>query len=57
MEKKQAELVQKINREIEEERDNLRLSLDEGIKSKWAEIAMPYLPEYIKAAANQSQMP
>ncbi len=57
VEKKQAELVQKINREIEEERDNLRLSLAEGVKSKWAEIAMPYLPEYIKAAANQSQMP
>ncbi|MDG2012914.1 MAG: hypothetical protein P8J33_05380 [Pirellulaceae bacterium] len=55
--KKKAELVQKINREMEEERDNLRLSLAEAVKSKWAEIAMPYLPDHIKAATNPPQMP
>jgi hypothetical protein len=49
--KKQSELVDRINREIERNSDDLRLSLPDARKSKWADAAEPFLPAGILEAA------
>lgn len=51
--KKKIELVEKINHEIEEEKDQLRISLAEALNSKWAEQVEPHLPIRIKKAVGQ----
>lgn len=52
--KKKIELVKKINQEIDEEQDQLRLSLAEAMESKWAERVKPYLPAPVKKATDPS---
>lgn len=53
IEEKEVELVEKINKEIAEEKDKLQLSLSDALKSKWAEQARPFLPEEIQQAAGK----
>lgn len=52
---KEVKLVSKINGEINDHRDDLRLSLSEALGSKWAEKAQPYLPSDVKEAVQASQ--
>lgn len=47
---KEIELVQKINKEIEEDRDKLRISMSKAISSQWGEKAKPFLPKPIQQA-------
>lgn len=53
IEEKEAKLVEKINKEIGEEKDKLRLSLSDALETKWAEQAKPFLPEEVKKAAGK----
>jgi len=52
---KELELVEKINKEIAENRDDLRLSLAEALKSQWADRAKPFLPNAVKQAIERSE--
>jgi hypothetical protein len=51
IQKKESELVEKINKEIGKNADDLRLSLADALKSGWAESAKPFLPPAVRNAA------
>ncbi len=48
---KEAELVEKINRQIRKNGDDLRLSLADALHSRWADSARPFLPPAVTSAA------
>lgn len=52
---KETELVEKINKEIAENADDLRLSMADAVSSKWAEKTRPFLPPQIKQAVEGVQ--
>ncbi len=52
---KEAELVEKINKEISENSDDLQLSIGEALDSKWADQALPFLPKEVQDAATTNQ--
>ena len=51
--KKEQKLVDKINKELQEEKKSLRLSISEAAKSKWAGSAKAFLPESVRAVLGE----
>lgn len=50
---KEVELVSKINKAIDKNADDLRVSLADAMQSKWADAAWPFLPATIKNAVEK----
>ncbi|HMO13912.1 MAG TPA: hypothetical protein PKD64_10010 [Pirellulaceae bacterium] len=48
IEEHEEKLVEKINAQIDKKRDRLTISLNDALKSKWAEKAMPHLPAHLR---------
>ncbi len=51
---KELELVTKINKAIDKNADDLRVSLADALESKWAEAAKPYLPPSLTNSTGKS---
>ncbi len=51
---KEKELVQKINHQLTEHRDDFRLSVSDSLKQKWATEAKGLLPDQVQKALNSS---
>lgn len=51
---KEVKLVERINKEISEESDKLRISLSDALKSRWARQAKPFLPEEVQEAVDST---
>ncbi|MGI9517074.1 MAG: hypothetical protein ACR2NP_08520, partial [Pirellulaceae bacterium] len=51
---KEAELVEKINKEFDENRDDLRLSLSDAMSSQWADRVSPFLPPAVQQAVDEA---
>ena len=50
---KEVELVTKINKAIDKNADDLRVSLADAMQSKWTDAARPFLPAAIKKAVGK----
>ena len=50
IQEKKHKLVKKINKELEDESDRMRLSVVDAVKSKWADSAQKFLPESVQKA-------
>ena len=48
IEEREVKLVKKLNEKIDEQRDDLRISLYDAAKSEWTEKALPELPDEIQ---------
>ncbi|MEM7452892.1 MAG: hypothetical protein AAF456_00930 [Planctomycetota bacterium] len=54
IEEREERLVEKINEELEENSDKLRLSIADAIQSQWSEPAREFLPESIQQAMEEA---